>query len=99
LKIGIGNDSESWSFDGSTQRAWTSNSSQKFGEYWSQGWPFKISIIILGDVIGCILDLDNKTITYFRNGNELGAAFNGITVGKNCHFGYLTNQDKDYILQ
>ncbi len=32
-----------------------------------------------GDVIGCALDLDNQTITFYKNGTSQGTAFTSIT--------------------
>jgi Kip1 ubiquitination-promoting complex protein 1 len=33
-----------------------------------------------GDVIGCAIDMDNGTITYYRNGKSLGVAFDNVRV-------------------
>jgi Concanavalin A-like lectin/glucanases superfamily/SPRY domain len=33
-----------------------------------------------GDVIGCAIDLDGATITFYKNGTSQGTAFTGITV-------------------
>src|SRR5690606_13003916 len=68
---GIGNDTESWAFDGSSQRVWhgSSSSNTRYGEYWNNG-----------DIIGTILDLDAKTISFYRNGHDMGVAFTNIAV-------------------
>jgi len=69
---GIGNDNDSWGYDGSAQKAWygTNGAGTRYGEYWNNG-----------DVIGSVLDLEAKTISYYKNGNDLGVAFSGITIG------------------
>jgi len=69
---GIGNDTESWSFDGSCQKAWHGGTTNdgRYGEYWSNG-----------DVIGSVLDLDAKTISFYRNGKDMGVAFSNVSVG------------------
>ncbi len=36
-----------------------------------------------GDVIGCCLDLDQGQITFYRNGESLGVAFNNVKHGEN----------------
>jgi len=38
-----------------------------YGDYWSSG-----------DVIGCLLDIDQARINFFKNGNDLGVAFNNV---------------------
>lgn len=71
---GIGNDSESWAYDGSCQKAWhgsgSSNNETRYGEYWNNG-----------DVIGSVLDLEAKTISFYRNGKDMGVAFTNVPVG------------------
>jgi len=69
---GIGNDNESWAFDGSCQKAWfgTNSNNDRYGEYWNNG-----------DVIGTILDLEAKTISFYRNGKDMGIAFSNVTIG------------------
>jgi Kip1 ubiquitination-promoting complex protein 1 len=34
--------------------------------------------VLLGDVIGCCIDADQGSITYYRNGKSLGVAFANI---------------------
>lgn len=69
---GIGHDTESWSYDGNYQAAWHGSSSnqKRYGEYWNNG-----------DVIGAVLDLDAKTMSFYRNGKDMGVAFSGFSVG------------------
>jgi len=69
---GIGNDNESWAYDGSCQKAWfgTNSNNDRYGEYWNNG-----------DVIGTVLDLEAKTISFYRNGKDMGVAFTNVAVG------------------
>lgn len=69
MKIGLGQDTESWAYDGSSQKSWhgSSSGSNRYGEYWSAG-----------DVIGVILDLETKTISFYRNGKDMGVAFSNV---------------------
>jgi len=69
---GIGHDTESWSYDGNYQAAWHGSSSnqKKYGEHWANG-----------DVIGCVLDLEAKNMSFYRNGKDLGIAFEKIAIG------------------
>jgi len=68
---GIGHDTESWSYDGNYQSAWHGGTEQKrYGEYWNSN-----------DIIGVVLDCDAKTISYYRNGKELGIAHSNVTIG------------------
>eukprot|EP01087_Luapelamoeba_hula_P020146 TRINITY_DN680_c0_g1_i1.p1 TRINITY_DN680_c0_g1~~TRINITY_DN680_c0_g1_i1.p1 ORF type:complete len:395 (+),score=66.43 TRINITY_DN680_c0_g1_i1:102-1286(+) len=67
---GVGDDSNSWAYDGSRQQKWHAGSTY-YGQYWSNG-----------DVIGCAVDLDNKKMHFFRNGSDLGEAFDGFSVGE-----------------
>ncbi len=45
----------------------------KFGEYCSNG-----------DILGCSLDMETKTIQYWRNGKDLGVAFSNVAPGIFC---------------
>jgi len=69
---GIGHDTESWAYDGSYQAAWHGSSSnqKRYGEHWSSG-----------DIIGCVLDLESKQMSFYRNGKDLGVAFNAFAIG------------------
>ncbi|CAH0477266.1 unnamed protein product [Peronospora belbahrii] len=63
---GVGDHAHSWSYDGHRQRRWNSESSS-YGEKWR-----------VGDIIGCLLDLTTQTMTYFRNGVNLGVAYSEL---------------------
>jgi hypothetical protein len=63
---GVGNDAHSWSYDGSRQKKWHATGTT-YGESWSTG-----------DVIGCALDLSAGSMSFYRNGTDLGVAFTGL---------------------
>lgn len=42
----------------------------RYGEYWNNG-----------DIIGCVLDLEAKQMSFYRNGKDLGTAFTGFSIG------------------
>ncbi|TMW60609.1 hypothetical protein Poli38472_000651 [Pythium oligandrum] len=63
---GVGDHSHSWSYDGNRQRRWNSGSTS-YGEKWKAG-----------DVIGCLLDLESREMTFYRNGINLGVAFTDL---------------------
>eukprot|EP01114_Cavostelium_apophysatum_P018127 TRINITY_DN5540_c0_g1_i1.p1 TRINITY_DN5540_c0_g1~~TRINITY_DN5540_c0_g1_i1.p1 ORF type:complete len:528 (-),score=138.22 TRINITY_DN5540_c0_g1_i1:607-2190(-) len=64
-KSGVG---DFWAFSVSDQQKIRNNQSgTKYGEYCSSS-----------DVIGCALDLDAKTMRFYRNGKDLGVAFTDV---------------------
>lgn len=63
---GVGDADDSYAFDGRRVKKWS-----KDAEPYGQSW-------VIGDVIGCCIDLDDDQILFFRNGVSLGAAFHGI---------------------
>ena len=66
--LGLGSDERSWGWDG--YNAWKSHAA-KNEEYGDRYWK-------TGDVIGVLLDLDQRKISYFKNGKDLGVAFNDV---------------------
>lgn len=63
---GVGDAEDSYAFDGRRVSKW--NIGQRaYGQSW-----------VAGDVIGCCIDLDTNTISFYRNGVSLGVAFSGI---------------------
>jgi len=66
---GVGDDENSWAYDGSRQQKWHGGS-ESYGQYWSSG-----------DIIGCAVDLDNKKMNFFRNGSDMGVAYEGFNFG------------------
>ena len=65
---GVGDAPDSYAYDGGRVKRWNC-SPHDYGEAWR-----------VGDVIGVCLDLDDGTITFYRNGRSLGVAFSGSLV-------------------
>ncbi|KAI3775874.1 hypothetical protein L1987_45630 [Smallanthus sonchifolius] len=63
---GVGDADDSYAYDGKRVIKWNLNS-EPYGQSW-----------VIGDVIGCCIDLETDEISYYRNGAPLGVAFNGI---------------------
>ncbi|KAL3524719.1 hypothetical protein ACH5RR_013091 [Cinchona calisaya] len=63
---GVGDADDSYAYDGKRVCKWN-----KEAEAYGQSW-------VVGDVIGCCIDLDHDEISFFRNGVSLGVAFKGI---------------------
>lgn len=49
--------------------------SQQYGEYVNNG-----------DILGCALDLENKTLQYWLNGKDWGVAFTNVVPGMEEEF-------------
>mmetsp|Transcript_17632 Transcript_17632/g.24490 ORF Transcript_17632/g.24490 Transcript_17632/m.24490 type:complete len:605 (+) Transcript_17632:224-2038(+) len=65
------NTGDSWTYDGSRQlKLRNGQGNDRYGEYWSTG-----------DIIGCAVDVEAKTIQFWRNGKDLGVAYNDVTTG------------------
>ncbi|PIN13800.1 putative E3 ubiquitin ligase [Handroanthus impetiginosus] len=63
---GVGDADDSYAYDGKRVSKWN-----KEAEPYGQSW-------VVGDVIGCCIDLDCDEILFYRNGISLGVAFGGI---------------------
>lgn len=63
---GVGDAEDSYAFDGRRVTKWN-KSAETYGQTW-----------VVGDVIGCCIDLDHDEISFYRNGVHLGVAFDGI---------------------
>lgn len=63
---GVGDAPDSYAYDGKRVRKWHVGS-ERYGEHW-----------LVGDVIGCCIDVDKGEIEFFQNGNSLGVAFKGV---------------------
>nr|XP_043631994.1 E3 ubiquitin-protein ligase RKP [Erigeron canadensis] len=63
---GVGDADDSFAFDGKRVIKWNINA-EPYGQLW-----------VVGDVIGCCIDLEADEISYHRNGISLGVAFHGI---------------------
>ena len=67
---GVGDDAVSFAFDGCRQSKWTNGVAEAYGKGWAPG-----------DVVGCFLDLDDRSIAFSLNGTHLGTAFQNIGPG------------------
>ncbi|XP_042506363.1 E3 ubiquitin-protein ligase RKP-like isoform X1 [Macadamia integrifolia] len=63
---GVGDAEDSYAFDGRRVSKWN-----KEAERYGQSW-------VVGDVIGCCIDLDRNEISFYRNGLSLGVAFDNV---------------------
>jgi len=71
---GVGDTADSYAYDGHRVRKWNV-STGKYGEEW-----------MAGDIIGCLIDMDEGTIAYTRNGHMMGVAFEDIRRGSSCAY-------------
>ncbi|CAF2647879.1 unnamed protein product [Rotaria sp. Silwood2] len=69
-EIGVGDTWTSFSYDGGRIRKWNVQNS-KYGDSW-----------LAGDIISCLIDCDEGTISFKRNGVDLGIAFENVPCGK-----------------
>ncbi|XP_021736630.1 E3 ubiquitin-protein ligase RKP-like [Chenopodium quinoa] len=65
-RMGVGDAEDSYAFDGKRVKKWNEED-EGYGQPW-----------VVGDVIGCCIDLDEDRILFYRNGISLGVAFSGI---------------------
>ncbi|MCD9644889.1 hypothetical protein HAX54_033413 [Datura stramonium] len=63
---GVGDADDSYAYDGKRVSKWNKEA-HAYGQPW-----------VVGDVIGCCIDLDGDEISFYRNGVSLGVAFIGI---------------------
>lgn len=63
---GVGDSEDSYAFDGRRVSKWNRDS-KAYGQSW-----------VVGDVIGCCIDLNQDMISFYRNGAFLGVAFDKI---------------------
>jgi len=71
----LGGDEESWAVDGGQQKKYHNDSNGQFyGESWNRG-----------DVIGCSIDIEQKKISYTKNGHDLGVAFMNVRTFNYLH--------------
>ncbi|WCJ31794.1 E3 ubiquitin-protein ligase RKP [Euphorbia peplus] len=72
---GVGDADDSYAFDGKRVRKWNKNA-EPYGQPW-----------VIGDVIGCCINLDDDEILFYRNGISLGVAFHGVRkMGPQCGY-------------
>lgn len=68
--MGVGDDDHSYAFDGCRAQKWHGRWSDERSSY-GQEWN-------AGDVITCLLDLGEGKISYYRNGEDMGVAFERV---------------------
>ncbi|KAG7385721.1 hypothetical protein PHYPSEUDO_001175 [Phytophthora pseudosyringae] len=66
---GVGDHERSWAYDGARQVKWSGGKDDQYATDGSWG---------KNDVIGCLLDLDEGTVSFTRNGVDLGVAFRNV---------------------
>ncbi|KAI9334579.1 concanavalin A-like lectin/glucanase domain-containing protein [Obelidium mucronatum] len=73
---GVGDNEFSYAYDGNRVKKWHSyfTTNNSYGQEWASG-----------DVITICIDLDRKTISYSRNGNDLGVAFENVDSSLNWY--------------
>ncbi|TDH72787.1 uncharacterized protein CCR75_008296 [Bremia lactucae] len=66
---GVGDHERSWAYDGARRVKWNGGKDEEYGsdDSWSKN-----------DVIGCLLDLNEGTVAFTRNGVDLGVAFRNV---------------------
>ncbi|XP_036387405.1 E3 ubiquitin-protein ligase RNF123 isoform X2 [Megalops cyprinoides] len=66
---GVGDTPDSYAYDGNRVRKWNVTTTN-YGKSWAAG-----------DIVSCLIDLDEGTITFCLNGQSLGTAFSNIKTG------------------
>ncbi|KAK7127128.1 hypothetical protein R3I94_018349 [Phoxinus phoxinus] len=66
---GVGDTPDSYAYDGNRVRKWNVTTTN-YGKSWAAG-----------DIVSCLIDLDEGTITFCLNGQSLGIAFSNIKTG------------------
>jgi hypothetical protein len=75
--MGVGDDDHSYAFDGCRAQKWHGRWSDERSTY-GQEWN-------AGDVITCLLDLGAGKMSYYRNGVDMGVAFERISCDKSWY--------------
>lgn len=68
MYAGLGDDLESWSYDGYQSSKYHNENDNNYSESYGESWK-------TGDVVGCLYDADAKKITFFKNGKNLYIVF------------------------
>ncbi|MBN3310661.1 RN123 ligase, partial [Amia calva] len=66
---GVGDTPDSYAYDGNRVRKWNVTTTN-YGKSWAAG-----------DIVSCLIDLDEGTISFCLNGQSLGTAFSNIKIG------------------
>jgi len=72
---GVGDDDTSYAYDGFRMKKWGNLQSYGYGEKWTAG-----------DIIGSLIDFEMKEVSFYRNNQSLGVAFDRIKVGPNMAY-------------
>lgn len=80
---GVGDTKDSYAYDGKRQKKWNIRPTS-YGDKWTGG-----------DIIGCGIDLDNRTVSFWRNGKPLGEAFKNL-FGRESGIVYLPGISMSY---
>eukprot|EP01091_Cochliopodium_minus_P002264 TRINITY_DN1212_c0_g1_i1.p1 TRINITY_DN1212_c0_g1~~TRINITY_DN1212_c0_g1_i1.p1 ORF type:complete len:586 (+),score=188.95 TRINITY_DN1212_c0_g1_i1:54-1811(+) len=71
---------DSWTYDGNSQQKLRKANGSQYGQRWNYG-----------DTIGVALDLDERSLKFFKNGQNLGEAFGKSEFPKNCKLSPFVN--------
>ena len=71
---GVGDDESSYAYDG-WRNVLFHGPDKPYGKIWDKG-----------DIVGCCIDLTNRTMSFYLNGEDLGVAATNIAVGENCAY-------------
>eukprot|EP01114_Cavostelium_apophysatum_P013673 TRINITY_DN3364_c0_g1_i4.p1 TRINITY_DN3364_c0_g1~~TRINITY_DN3364_c0_g1_i4.p1 ORF type:complete len:545 (+),score=110.15 TRINITY_DN3364_c0_g1_i4:209-1636(+) len=78
------NQGDCWWYEGSRQQKQRgSQPPSKYGEYWSNG-----------DIIGCSLNIEAKTVQYWKNGKDMGVAHTDASASSSDRFCALIGVSK-----
>ncbi|OQR92429.1 hypothetical protein THRCLA_08712, partial [Thraustotheca clavata] len=66
--LGVGDDAFSYAYDGRRKKKWFCGRNEEYCKQMCKA----------GDVVGCLLDLDDGSMTFYLNGISLGLAFSGL---------------------
>jgi Kip1 ubiquitination-promoting complex protein 1 len=72
--MGVGDVALSYAYDGDRLKKWHESSSD-YGLKWQKG-----------DVIGCCFDGDKRTLSFWKNGVDMGVAFSDVEQGPGIAF-------------
>lgn len=88
---GIGDIAGSWAYDGVRQQRWNEGQND-YGEAWK-----------VGDVVGCLLDINSSTQTasmsFSLNGVDMGVAFAEVTLAAASGTGVASSLEGDVLLK
>ena len=74
------NDGDAWSFDGNSQQKLRRATGTRYGQRWNHG-----------DTIGVAFDYDEKTMHFYKNGSDMGLAFDKSELPKNAKLSPFIN--------